>query len=153
MLTLKGDRHVCLPQSLLAGEVAVRLSLDSVWLTVAVRWVPVVTDSSSLPCESGYHGSQHTDSPQGPQASGPRPQAKCNPHSGLPDSWGLCRGSCKDSAAPRERVLLEVSLPARHTVYIPLYFQEETHSLLFLKTGGPLGLSFVFLFLKNILLP
>lgn len=106
---------MCLPQSLLAGEVAVRLSLESVWLTVAVRWVPVVTDPSSLPCESGYHGSQHTDSPRGPQASGPGPQAKCNPHSGLPDSWGLCRASCKDSLCSTKRESTSRSLSSSQT--------------------------------------
>lgn len=123
----------------------------TLWLSVAVQWVFVVTDSSSLPRESGCHDSQHTDSPQGPHVFGPRPQGKCSPHSGLPDH------RVEPAAGTPSAPVHLLSLTEPDTLFTPqgspLHFQEGIYSLPFLKTGTPLGLSFVFLFLKNILFP
>lgn len=124
---------------------------------MAVHWVPVVTDSSFLPLESGRHDSQHTDSPQGHMSLAPGPKPNAAPHSGLPDHWSPCGASCGDSVYTSKRVSALMALTEPDTPFTPqgypLQFQEEIHSLPFLKTGTPLGLSFVFLFLKNILLP
>lgn len=87
---------------------------------MTVRWVPIVTDLFSFPCESGYHGSQHTDSPQVPHAFHPRPQVKCSSHSDPPDLWGSCPTSCMDSVTPREFTSRSLSLSQTHCLHAEL---------------------------------